>query len=104
MRGRWILHPETGELVPAHEYVRPSDKRATCVPTPMLIRDAMDATVNPMDGRTYDSRSSYRRAVHARGGRIVGNDFGAEMPASAPNIKAIGVGEDVKRAYEQLGG
>ena len=44
------------------------------IPTPRLIRDGMDATWNPADGKMYDSKASYYAAVKAKGYEIAGND------------------------------
>jgi len=54
------------------------------VTAPMHIgSDGMDATFCPADGKTYDSKSAYHRAVKNKGLEIVGND----MPVSAPKFK-----------------
>lgn len=67
----------------------------------MLIRDSSwGEIVNPMTGKTHDSRSGYMREVADRGGRIVGND-----DYVAPKTDtSTGIAADVKRAYEELGG
>lgn len=49
---------------------------------PMLIRDALNDVQNPCDGKTYDSKSAYYRAVKDAGCVIVGNE--AEKLAAAP--------------------
>lgn len=41
---------------------------------PMLIRDCMDATLNPADGKRYTSKREYYRAVRRAGCEIVGNE------------------------------
>lgn len=41
---------------------------------PMIISDEMEPTRNPIDGRVYDSRSSYKRVAKERGYIEVGNE------------------------------
>ena len=57
----------------------PLDRRAPApsrsdLPCPMLIRDNMDALLNHADGRYYDSKSAFTKAVKAAGCEILGND------------------------------
>jgi hypothetical protein len=82
-----------GELVEKHlaEPLHRGD------PTIHVIRDQMDPVRNMADGRMYDSKSVYRRAVHSAGCRIVGND--KVTPSSAPLPRA---GPDIRRAIAQL--
>lgn len=98
-RGRWIQHPETGELIPAGEYARPEPQRSS-LPMPMVISDHLDGIVNPMDGKRYDSKSRYYAEVKARGGEIMGND--APLPVNRETLHEGGVAQDAKRAYEAL--
>lgn len=72
-------------------------------PGVMVISDRLDGVLNPVDGRRYDSKRAYARAVRAAGCEIVGTDrmFGAGRRAG---IEPRDVGRDVRRAIEQLGG
>lgn len=57
------------------------------LPAPMIIRDHLDGVQNPCDGKTYDSKSAYYRAVRDAGCEIVGNEaekIAANTTASAP--------------------
>lgn len=85
-----------GQLVPKH-LAAPREGGAG----PFVITDGMDPTMNPADGRTYDSRSQYVRAVKAAGCEIVGNDLMGHR--SARNFDAGPVGPDIKRAIAELG-
>ena len=96
MRGRWIV--QDGRLIPVEEYRRPIVQRSTSFPMPMLRRDDMDAIRNPVDGRIYDSKSQYERAVRSRGARIVGNDDYVSKPEEPKGE----VGRDLMAAWEQL--
>lgn len=73
------------------------------LPTPRLIRDGLDDVWNPVDGRTYDSKSAYYNAVKAAGCEIAGNDSSItqahEKPAPALKV-APGLKDDLKRAWE----
>lgn len=64
---------------------------------PYVITDTMDATMNHADGRQYDSKRAYERAVRDAGCEIVGNEriAASEVPMDDP-------GPDLQRAYEEL--
>ena len=53
---------------------------------PMIIRDGLENVVNPCDGKPYDSKSAYYRAVKNAGCEIVGNE--AEKLAAACSTPA----------------
>jgi len=69
------------------------------LPTPMIIRDNLDDVTNPVDGRTYSSKSAYYRAVRDAGCEIAGND-----PAimRQPKIADDGAAADVEQAYRDV--
>jgi hypothetical protein len=92
-----------GSLVPWPQVAVERRARAQTVrsdfPAPMVIRDALDGVVNPCDGKRYDSKGAYYRAVKDAGCVIVGNE--AEKMAAAPhparsNIKPEEVSEAVQ--------
>jgi hypothetical protein len=89
--GRWWPREEWDAMVEA--------QRAQRRDGPMVISDTMDATLNHADGRLYDSKRAYERAVRARGFEIVGNDTSMNKP---PEYKPVITGWDVKHAIEQL--
>ena len=63
------------------------------------IPDAGGRTVlNPADGKHYSSKARYYEAVKRAGGEVKGN----EKPRPRPGYQAQGVGQDVKRAIEEL--
>ncbi|MDB5441093.1 MAG: hypothetical protein JWM33_3520 [Caulobacteraceae bacterium] len=70
--------------------------------TPAIRTDGMAETWNPADGRTYDSRSAYERAVKAAGCEIVGNDRAFAEP-TAPGHRITNWGPDIARAMESQG-
>jgi hypothetical protein len=47
--------------------------------------DGMDATFCPADGRTYDSKSAYYKAVKNKGLQVVGNDMPIQPPKPKPS-------------------
>ena len=63
----------------------------------------MDATMNPVNGQLYESRSAYERAVKDAGCVIAGDDSSLTR-RSSPNDKDLpgGVEEDIKRAIHEL--
>lgn len=62
-----------------------------------VISDTMDGVLNHADGRMYDSKSRYTRAVKAAGCEIIGNDK-VERRITPPRP----VRDDIRRAIEQL--
>lgn len=50
------------------------------LPGPMLIRDSMEPTLNPANGRRYDSKRAYERAVREAGCVIVGSETPTHSP------------------------
>lgn len=85
-----------GQLVPKHIA---APLHSTHGAGPNIISDTMDLTLNHADGKHYDSKSRYYRAVKAAGCEIVGNDMSAMK--NRPQLAEIS-GRDIKRAIEQL--
>jgi hypothetical protein len=71
------------------------------LPRPYTKSDGMSDTWNPVDGRRYDSKSQYERAVKEAGCEIVGDDKG-HWSRSSPEYKPEGVAQDIKQAWDQL--
>jgi hypothetical protein len=86
-----------GELIPKHLAPPPVVARSE-LSSPMLIRDGMDHTWNPVNGQHYDSKRAYEKAVKAAGCTIVGN----ERPRPKPEIPTVTEQQvaDVVNAYE----
>ena len=74
MRGTWVWRD--GELVEKHLAgpVHPRGERAHHLPTPMLVRDHIDAVKSMADGKVYESKSAMRRAYRDLGFEELGND------------------------------
>lgn len=72
MRGTFVLRD--GKLVPKHLAAPLTELNRSSLPSPMLIRDGMDSTWNPVNGQHYDSKRAYEKAVRAAGCEIVGNE------------------------------
>ena len=72
------------------------------LPVPQLIRDGLDDVWNPVNGKTYDSKSAYYRAVKDAGCSIAGNDSSITkahertIETTAPK----GLKDDLKAAWE----
>lgn len=81
-----------------------SERRAarSDLPSPMLRPDGMSDTWNPADGKHYDSKSSYERAVKAAGCEIVGNDTGHWSKKHQPP-EPTGIREDIVQSMKQAG-
>lgn len=68
---------------------------------PAIRADGMSAIMNHADGRLYDSKSAYYRAVKDAGCEIIGNDaLPRERPVAEPDHKDIA--GDVKTAIQQV--
>ncbi len=44
------------------------------LPSPMVIRDALDDLIHPCDSKVYDSKSAFRETTKRYGGIELGND------------------------------
>ena len=67
---------------------------------PSVRADGMDAIRSQADGKMYDSKSAYYGSVKRAGCEIVADDIGGFGPR--PEYHPQGVGQDVKKAIEQL--
>lgn len=85
-------------FVSAEEFARPVSEG------PVVLNDTMDAIRSGADGRMYDSKSSYRRALRAAGCVEVGNEPIHEAgPKRIPDVP--GLRDDLRRAiYEHNNG
>lgn len=72
------------------------------LPAPRLIRDGLDDVWNPVNGKIYDSKSSYYRAVKDAGCEIAGSDSSiTEAHQRAVETKTpSGLKDDLKRAWD----
>lgn len=93
IRGVWVVR--NGQMVPKHLAPPLNHKYADA---PMVISDCMDSTVNHADGRRYDSKRAYEKAVRRAGCEIVGNE---KMPSLAPP-QMSDPSEDIKNAIDQI--
>ncbi len=94
-RGVWVLR--NGELIPKHLAPPPVVARSD-LSAPMLIRDCMEPTWNPVNGRRYDSKRAYEKAVRAAGCEIIGN----EKPKASALPQAPDPVQDIKQAIEMV--
>ncbi len=75
---------------------------------PMVIRDQIAPTWNPVDGKHYESSTSFQRAVKEAGKRagkeyeIVGNDKGFTEPKTREVHTAPDLKRDIATAYKQV--
>lgn len=97
MRQTFVMRD--GQLIPKH-LVRPRENKRSHLSAPMIIRDSMDATLNHLDGKLYDSKSAYTRTVRQAGCEIIGNE---KVDARPPTFDTSPAEADVKQAMDQLG-
>jgi hypothetical protein len=90
MRERFIYDRIQGCVVPADEYQRPELQRSF-LPSPMLVRDSMEPTQHPVDGKFYDSKSAFSGLTKSAGFVEVGNDPARlrQKPKPKPDRAAI---------------
>lgn len=71
--------------------------------TPRLIRDGLEDVWNPVNGKVYDSKSAYYRAVRDAGCEIAGNDSSVMDAHERPVTVSTpgGLQDDLKQAWEQ---
>jgi hypothetical protein len=78
------------------------ESKRSSLPCPAIISDTLDGVMNPVDGKTYDSKSAYYQAVKDAGCEIVGNEM-PRIPYAAPDVKAEEIGaalNKVKQGYK----
>lgn len=63
-----------------------------------IMKDRMDPLEHPCDGRTYDSKSEFRKVTRAHGCVEVGHEKQVERSFEPKNITA-----DVLKAWDKLG-
>ena len=90
-----------GELVPINEWWAAQTRRnRSDLPCPAIRADGMGDTLSHADGKTYDSRSAYERALKDSGHHIV---EAGENTGSTPLMDDVpGLEQDLKDAYDQL--
>jgi len=66
-----------------------------------IISDNMDRTLNPMNGKHYDSKSAYYKAVKEAGGVIMGNE--KQAPKKEFSFNDDQIKRDIYATAKQLG-
>lgn len=69
---------------------------------PNIIRDNMGDTFNPVDGKHYDSKRGFEKAVRAAGCVITGNEGMSHVQDNRP--RRTPVRHDLKMAFDRLRG
>lgn len=93
-RGVWVIRDN--ELV-LKQFAPPLKARSD-LPSPMIISDTMEYTLNHADGRKYGSKRAFEKAVRAAGCEIIGNE--KPSPIAAPQMDDPV--NDIKAAIEQV--
>jgi hypothetical protein len=78
-------------------YVKESIKARSA---PNVINDTMQHTLNPVDGKMYDSKAKYYRKVREAGCEIVGNDSSISKPRADRELSVAERKRDIARALE----
>ena len=76
------------------------ERQRSDLPMPAIRSDGMGTILNHADGRLYDSKSAYYRAVKDAGCEIIGNEKLPERQVKEPDVKDIA--RDVKTAIQQV--
>ena len=73
---------------------------------PYIISDdlGMKGVFNHADGKLYDSKSAYKKAVKAAGLEILGNDAPRDVKPAEPKIDMNDLKRDIAQSIQQLGG
>jgi hypothetical protein len=103
-RSSWVFDRDLQKLVPRDEFYarQPAPKVSDTIPRPYFISDnlgGINGLRNHADGRDYDSKSEYYRAVKRAGCEVVGNES-LSRPATKVETPA-GLKEDLHRAWSQ---
>jgi len=95
----WI---DLGDGRQVYRRVDSQERARSHLPSPMIRSDSLDNVWNPVDGKRYDSKSQYERAVKDAGCEIVGNDAG-HWNGPAKQRKPEGIKQDLKQALAEQG-
>lgn len=73
---------------------------------PHVISDdlGLQGILNPANGKKYDSKSAYYKAVKEAGCVVLGNDAPTKAKGPEARICEKDLKQDIKQAIEQLGG
>lgn len=88
-----------GQMIDKRQAPRAASNRSH-LPCPMVISDQLGDVWNPVNGKTYDSKSRYYAAVKAAGCEIAGND--PAVSRAPVHHEPEGVEADIKQTIEQL--
>ena len=67
-----------------------------------LLGEGVNGVLNPADGKRYDSKSEYNKAVRAKGCRIVGNDWNNKQ-FKRPDVRGdFNLRPDMQRAINKV--
>lgn len=83
-RGLWVYDKEAGGVLPVQE--KPKIK------SHHVIEDTMEPMLSHADGKMYDSKSAYKRALKEQGYQVIGNErFGefTDIPTDEETEKEI---------------
>lgn len=101
MGERFVYDRFRGCVVPLSEYERPEPQRSFLA-APMLVRDSMDAIKHPVDGKLYDSKSTFSRITKDAGMIEVGNDPARLRPPPKPRPDRNAIKETVQKAMARV--
>lgn len=94
------------KLVPWPQVAAARRARASAIrsslPSPMIISDNLDGVQNPCDGKIYDSKSAYYRAVKDAGCEIVGNEAEKLADATASSARPKVTQQEVVDAMHKV--
>lgn len=91
---RWIQHPETGELIPADQYVRPSSNAH-------FVMNDIAPYKSVLDGQWVSSRSQHREQMRRHGVVEVGNER-LDKHIKPPEYRKGDLRGQLKRAMGKL--
>lgn len=77
-------------------------ERALCgrIPGAYVISDTIDGTWHPGDGKTYDSKASFRRATKQRGMVEVGTERQSDKRDTSPGDLRRDIGEAIRKVNQ----
>jgi len=75
MRKRWLCRRDSDGGLHLIDISEGAMAFGADAPSLFIHQDTIDQTINPLDGKLYDSKSAFRRTTRAHGGREIGNDW-----------------------------
>lgn len=98
---KYVWDAIDGKLRPwADVAARRRERARSSLPCPSIISDHLDGVKNPVDGKRYDSKSSYYQAVKDAGCEIVGNKAEKMVAEARSDVAGSEIGDALHKVKD----